>query len=106
AADAVAAVIEHRPAAAHREPVADRRAPRGIGFDASPDLGRDRETVARHARERPSQSALGEAVTIERRAVEIAEAELQGAIQRHLRLVVADFRIQVTDRRGAETGSD
>jgi hypothetical protein len=75
---------------------------RGIRFDATPNLGRHRETVAPHAGKCPPQAAFGKAVTVEGSRVEVAYAKPQRTFQRIARFVVAHFRIQIADRRSTE----
>jgi hypothetical protein len=52
--------------------------------------------------EEASQPTLGKTEAVERRGVEVADAQRPGPLDRRFRLVIADRHEQAAQRRGAE----
>ena len=68
-----------------------------------PDLGGEHVLVSGAACEGGAEAALGQAESVVRRGVEVADAGVPGRLDRGVRLVVGRLAEQVAELRGAES---
>ena len=71
--------------------------------DEPADLRREHERVARHVAQHAADAPLRRAVAVQRRRVEIADADVPGAPDHRPRVIVGDRAEQAADRRAPET---
>ncbi len=99
---AVARVVEHRMERQAAGPEGCRVLVLPVRPQPPSDLGREHELVARQLAQHVAEQHLGAAVAVERRDVEVADAQLPGRTHCADRFVRRDRPVEPAERPGAE----
>jgi len=101
--DAIVGVVEHGIERQHRrEHAAVDALGRVLRLQQPADLGGEHDVVALVAAQRLADAMLAPAMAVERRGIDEAHTGVEGRLHRIMRIGIADRRIEVAERGGAE----